>query len=255
MLGKLMKYEFKSMGRIFLPIYVTLIIIAVVNRVFRIGNLEVGFAISAFILVLLFMGLGCVTIIEIIQRFNKNLLKDEGYLMFTLPVTSTQLIMSKLLISLVWTILSGFVAVCVGLIIVGDSEMISVFLTDFSRMYTALDRSVMNACQISAMHFMITMIVIGLLIYTMLVFQVYFSLAAAQLPVFVKYRWIAAFVVYNILNTINPIGAVLLGIFIPIEFFNSYSNVMSLMIVGLSIVCLVLFIGTKYILDKHLNLE
>lgn len=255
MLGKLMKYEFNSMGRIFLPIYVTLLIIAAVNRVFRIGNLEVGFAISALILVLLFIGLGCVTIIEIIQRFNKNLLKDEGYLMFTLPVTSTQLIMSKLIISFVWTLLSGFIAVCVGLIIVGDREIISIFLTEFGRMYTEFDRSVMNACQISAMHFTISMIVVGILTYTMLVFQVYFSLTTAQLPIFIKYRWIVAFVTYSIINTVNPIGAMFLGLFIPVEFFNSYSRVMGLMIVSLFAICLVLFIGIKYILDKHLNLE
>lgn len=49
---------------------------------------------------LLFFAL-CVAIVVltamiIIQRFNKNLIGDEGYLMFTLPVSHVQLLTSKL---------------------------------------------------------------------------------------------------------------------------------------------------------------
>lgn len=46
-----------------------------------------------------------------IQRFYKNLLRDEGYLMFTLPVRTWQLIASKLIVSIMWLVICTFVTV------------------------------------------------------------------------------------------------------------------------------------------------
>ena len=50
---------------------------------------------------------------QILQRFYKNLLSGEGYLMHTLPVRPWQHIASKLIAAVVWTVLSFFV-VCVS---------------------------------------------------------------------------------------------------------------------------------------------
>ena len=88
MLGKLIKYEFNANSRTFLPMYIALILVAAVNRVLRVTMSEanLAFGISIMLLVGLFMALGIITLVVIIQRFNKNLLGDEGYLMFTLPV-------------------------------------------------------------------------------------------------------------------------------------------------------------------------
>lgn len=37
-----------------------------------------------------------------VVRFRNNLMTDEGYLMFTLPVSVHQLLWSKLLVSMLW---------------------------------------------------------------------------------------------------------------------------------------------------------
>ena len=42
------------------------------------------------------------TVVLMILRFYRNLMTDEGYLMFTLPVSTTELICSKLIVSVVW---------------------------------------------------------------------------------------------------------------------------------------------------------
>ena len=60
-----------------------------------------------FILILIFFGMGIVAIgvmalVVMVSRFYRNLLKSEGYLMFTLPVSVHELIWSKLIVSLVW---------------------------------------------------------------------------------------------------------------------------------------------------------
>ena len=45
----------------------------------------------------------------LIQRFYKNLLRDEGYLMLTLPASVHQQVWSKLIVSSVWFIITGVV--------------------------------------------------------------------------------------------------------------------------------------------------
>lgn len=64
--------------------------------------------------------------VSTVQRFYKNLLGREGYLMHTLPVTETQLILSKLITSMVWVLCSGLVGiVCITVMVsigVIDSE-------------------------------------------------------------------------------------------------------------------------------------
>lgn len=51
-----------------------------------------------------------VTAVILIQRFYKNLLGSEGYLMFTLPVTVSQHLFSKTIIAVVMIALSGIAA-------------------------------------------------------------------------------------------------------------------------------------------------
>ena len=57
------------------------------------------------------MAMMTAAVVVTIQRFYKNLLGDEGYLMFTLPVTPAQHITAKLAVGTVWTLLSLALAV------------------------------------------------------------------------------------------------------------------------------------------------
>ena len=123
MLGKLMKYEFKAWGRVFFPLYIGILFLAIANGVSIGSSLkDEGGAmmdpnalntqsILTLVLVALFVALFVITIVLTIQRFKKNLLDDEGYLMFTLPVKSSSLILSKFLVALIYAIISGIVAI------------------------------------------------------------------------------------------------------------------------------------------------
>ena len=118
MLGKLIKYEFKATARIYLPFFVLLVLLTGVNRLF----IEIGGAgytpqymkIPSIVTVILyFVALAAVfviTMVATIQRFYKNFMTDEGYLMFTLPVTKDRLILSKLIVAVIWNILSTVIA-------------------------------------------------------------------------------------------------------------------------------------------------
>ena len=111
MLGKLLKHEFRATGRIMLPLMGALLALALMaNLSIRglAGNLaDIPGLRILFILILVFFGMGIVAVavmalVVMVTRFYRNLLKSEGYLMFTLPVSVHELIWSKLIVSLVW---------------------------------------------------------------------------------------------------------------------------------------------------------
>lgn len=113
MLGKLLKYEFKATGRIFLPMYALLVAFALLNKLFITVNadyLRVPQVIAMVGFVVIIAGISVMTLIVTIQRFNKNLLTDEGYLSFTLPVKVHTHIDCKMIVSFVWYIASALIS-------------------------------------------------------------------------------------------------------------------------------------------------
>ena len=86
MLGKLIKYEFKATGRTFLPLYGAILLVALIQRFLGRNNKGVFEELNTLgnftnlALVGLFIALVVITLIVTIQRFQKNLLSDEGYL-------------------------------------------------------------------------------------------------------------------------------------------------------------------------------
>ena len=92
MVFKLLKYDFKSMLRVFVPLWLALLAVSAINH-FSVSATS-SYADSLIwdmkaIAMLVFFGLiiaaGVLTAVLVIQRFYLGLLKDEGYLMFTLP--------------------------------------------------------------------------------------------------------------------------------------------------------------------------
>jgi len=118
MLGKLMKHEFRAVGRIMLPLYGAWLVMSVLLG-FTINLIEeqriVG-VIIALIYAAVTIAVIVLSIILIIQRFYKNLLGSEGYLMFTLPVSTAKHVWNKVISAAVWIvagILMGIISVAV----------------------------------------------------------------------------------------------------------------------------------------------
>lgn len=135
MVKKLLKYELMATGRLYLPLYLVMLIFAVLGRLslwrvpwhitagedvvgwtnFRVSVEAEGFLreLLSFLLtmvlllyVLVVLGALVVHFIITLQRFWKNLMGDEGYLMFTLPVTPGELLWSKALSTFLWSLLT-----------------------------------------------------------------------------------------------------------------------------------------------------
>lgn len=112
---KLLKYEWKACARICLPLYGVLILMSFVTHLLYSipQNSTFGVmlpAISSMLYMCVMMAAFVVTAVILIQRFYKNLLGSEGYLMFTLPVTVSQHLFSKTIIAVVMIGLSGLSA-------------------------------------------------------------------------------------------------------------------------------------------------
>lgn len=122
MLGKLIKYEFAATGRIFLPLFGALIVAALISRLFIILRFQVPSIIGVTISVILIIAVFVIALIITLFRFYKNLLTNEGYLMFTLPVSTDSLIWSKLIVSFVWSVVS-LIAIFIAIVIMSITDI------------------------------------------------------------------------------------------------------------------------------------
>lgn len=135
MLGKLLKYEFRATGRTLAPLYGALLLMTLVVKFQLFYYTRQGHnlipqeflgqliaSLTTILYVALIVAIFVMTLVLLIQRFYKNLLGPEGYLMFTLPVSVHQLILSKLLVALAWTLISGVAAIVSVFILAMDGQ-------------------------------------------------------------------------------------------------------------------------------------
>lgn len=126
MLGKLMKYELQATAKTMLPIFGVMLLVSVlINATARLTNgrelpeaVRIIFVLITVLFIVGLMAIGVVTVSVMIQRFRNNLLRDEGYIMHTLPVSVHAQIWSKVLVSALWYALTG-VTVVLSILLVG----------------------------------------------------------------------------------------------------------------------------------------
>ena len=264
MLGKLLKYELKATSRVFIPLYIAILVVSIVNGLslnLEILNIQ---GLATIVLMCLFISLFVITIVVTIQRFNKNLLKDEGYLMFTLPVSSKHLVLSKYLTSLIWTFLS-FVVAFLSFTIIFMIPTYKYF--DFSYFINEFNLLFSNMLNLNILGQFIKIILLMIISYTIFIFNVYLALSVGQLPIFNRFRNITSFIGFLVINLlISYVQNIVDNAFVNIEAIDNINyainSVTSIVSKGLNIaivinliIILVLFFATTYILDKKLNLE
>ena len=115
MLGKLIGYETKAFGRIMVPLYIAMLAFALFTGLsFRFVPEEIMQGLPGILIGMLYgilmMAIIAMTCVLAVTRLYKNLLGQEGYLMFSLPTDTATLIVSKVISVLIWTCLSTMVA-------------------------------------------------------------------------------------------------------------------------------------------------
>ena len=117
MLTKLLKHEFRATARIMGPLYLVLLAVALgfnfSARLMDSGNFVLNMLAALVVMayVVAITAVFIVAFILMLQRFYKNLLGDEGYLMFTLPASVSQHITAKLVVAVLLDVLSVAAAI------------------------------------------------------------------------------------------------------------------------------------------------
>lgn len=121
MMLKLMKYEIKSTYKIFFTIIASFVLLTVLLCM----SMNNPNALMMTILGLACFVIGgstfCVYFVTLFNRYYKNLYGREGYLMLTLPVKGWELVCSKFVIALFWSVVLG---IAVGICFLGVSLFI-----------------------------------------------------------------------------------------------------------------------------------
>ena len=276
MLTKLLKNEIKATGRIFLPLYGALLILTIVTKLalafgapdFFSDNvatnpfMEVVIGISFTLYFIAVVALSVMTLVMIIQRFYKNLFTDEGYLMFSLPVKTWELVLSKLLVGLMWSavctlmfVISFFILSLGSFTMMDLTQGISAAYTDyFSTFGTSL-----NVLILEIIIFVVVSTIASIL-------MIYVSIAIGQL--FNQHRIVASFGAYIVITiAIQIISSIMMAIFAigNLDTVISQGNdiqamqMMHWIINGTTflnvILCGGFYFATQYIMKNRLNLE
>lgn len=111
MLGKLIKNEFKTSSHTMGMIYFSAILVAGIMAIAYLFKVTWISALATVALLAISVIAIVVTFVCVVTNFQKTLFGAQGYLSFTLPVTSGQLLASKTIVSFAWMLLSYAVGI------------------------------------------------------------------------------------------------------------------------------------------------
>ena len=202
MLGKLIKYEIKSIYKYFAVLYAIIILGAVMTSFGHIADKYWLFsdiiAVAFIVGLMAAVALSVVLLIFTITRFNTSLLGDEGYLMFTIPTSTHKIVWSKALALLIFNILSVLVVVAAAVIVGFNVYNQTGFKLPENDM-VALNTILKNP---STYLGILVTIVCAVLSILETIFIIFASLSFGQLPGLKKHKNIFAFAFFAVYNSL-----------------------------------------------------
>ena len=270
MVKKLIKYEFLAYARTMIPMMIILFGVSLLNRFIQLfenrSNIYgIVFTSSVTVLVITIITCLFMTVFVGITRFYKNLFTLEGYLSFTLPVTTTQHIFVKTFVAVIFSVIT-LVAICLsasiamfGEVLVEVLKAIGYLIKPYFEHFGAVNGSL----------YIVEFIVL-LLISSATGFLLFYGcIAIGQLAK--KNRVLAAFGTYfgyyfacQILGTIVIVLFVQFEKYLPIEPilkfieknpFESTHIFFCLLILWYAVTGFIYYLVTNTIIKKRLNLE
>ncbi len=266
MLTKLIRYEMKAFGRIILPLYAATIGMALIMGLgIRVLDEDVYSNILGALIIMIFTTLILVTIVMTgvlcVQRFYSNLLGNEGYLMFSLPVGTHHLIMAKVIGSLIWT----FLGVVAGACTVMAMGMMAIPLSDLMDFFKRVGLNLRLMSFENGWGQVIVWMIIVILAFTDFLMQIYTAIS-------IGHQWTNHRIMGGVLAFfgINTVQSIISRIITQIGKYTGLTGLifsqaeevsMSLWkLQGMTIVSEIVTIAiygviTWYILDRRINLE
>ncbi len=257
----MVKHEFRASYRSLLPLFAGLIVMAALARLsiwlidkteFVLVQIFGGFFIGIFVL-------ACIasivlTMILMMVRFAKSVHGDEGYLTNTLPVNTSTIILSRLLVSFV-ALLTAYVAVFLGYKVctLGIDGV-----RDFEKTFVSLFQQADKETVWTLLQFAATLLV-GMIATILQIFAA-ISIGHSFPNKKAGFSVLFYFVLYFAAQSVSTVGLIILSLVLQngltdLEAFNNFPAIMMLFSLGAN----ALMIGVYYFLTwimmkKRLNL-
>lgn len=186
MTGKLIKYELRSILKNMGIVWIALVALAAFAGIFDMINqrqpysryamaADLASSITNFLYISIFVALIAVTCVVILMRFYKGLLRDEGYLMHTLPVKTWQLITAKGVVAALTSLISILVAGLSTFVLSlfnGGARYIGEFIRDLLQAFGAYPEFIPVALEV---------VLLGIGALTANIYRVYAAMSIGQL--------------------------------------------------------------------------
>lgn len=277
MLRKLIKYDiladYKRYGIVFAAMFLFSILLMVLDRLTDVFKENRFFQVMMVICAMLFFAAAIVmfTMIFVIAtiRFYKNLVRDEGYLMHTLPVPTWKLIMSKFISTYIWSAAAVVVmGICFG-IVAGEPLWLFKLDVGWELLESAFVEDTVNGTAEQLRNFFLVCSIVMVLTPGFMVLHIYMSLALGNL--FHAHKlgtsvlmFFALYIVEQILSGVamlfmsSEMVEYLTVIDSVVPFEAGYKYMMTSLIFSIVytiVLMIVFFIGSERIFSKRLNLE
>lgn len=259
MFGKLLKHEFSAIAKELLPVYLLMIAAAIITNLLFLAQFNTPSIIASVVFGSITVAAFVITLVTLIRRFRRNLLKDEGYLMFTLPVTAKQLILSKAVAAIIWSTIGLLCGLLCGFLFVVNAS------TFEWGMIGEVISYIFSHAQAGDWLLVAEILVSLILNFTLFLFAIYLSISVAQLPIFKANDTVRRRVVpfgCFVLFYMAYIGITsLISNFLPFDNGATITQSADLLLPILSGIAIefatvaIVFFLVDYILRKHLNLE
>ena len=221
MLKKLFKHDFRALSRTLFPLQISILGGGLVATLLTVLTIRVGentanaegssllrsliMGVSATTSILIgvaIMASAFVTLLLICYHFYRSFLGDEGYLTFTLPVSTDKLILSKLFTGMIWTLINAAVIVVTLLIFsvfgtttnsIANMDVLNAIRTFFT------DILPQAAQYVNVPLTIVEIIVIGILGLAAQMLELYFAIVVGG-QVAKKHKVLAAIGMYLLIN-------------------------------------------------------
>lgn len=282
MLLKLFKYDFKASARFGVPLLIAIAamtILGCISTAVTVGNAGAESFETAtnapFEEMLIFFGMGGLVLISfalagaaavmsvlLVVQFYRSTVSDEAYLTFTLPVTPAQILWSKLLNTVVWSLFAGLALFLAGAAILGTGvtaagvakDFVNTFGELFAFLHSMVGQSgltVFLCCILGAAAFVSS--------YLMVFMAITFGSVIVR-----KHKALAAVAMIFVINFITSgitsvMQFVLLGDFtiksVMYDGMFALNNFLVSSIVLYAATAVIYFLVTRYMMEKKLNLD
>lgn len=257
---KLFKYDFKSVITKIVFYYIILIAVAIFAKIIDTILANTQFASLSTLPSLLYnfimLSGVMVALVLCMIRYYKNMLSDQGYLTHTLPVKRSQILLSKLLVTLVIEAIT--IAVMILSLLIYSIDAFPEILKSIGQLLRDMTLSV-NNMQVAGIVILILLILVISQVFNVAQISLCLTLGATHnrnklLMAFVYY--IAIYAVLQVLYVVIGIVGIIIFTNVFIEFtIGLIYLILSLIGVGQIILIVISYIVNLLVLNKKLNLE